>query len=182
MSENDTDKLNILIKQPRKLFHTKDIELLWGIKNKNTLYSTINRYLKRKILIQIYRGFYSIVESDKINDFELGSSAIHNYCYLSTETILIKSGIIFQFIPYITFCAARKKRVEILSKSFLCRKLDARYLYNTAGIIEHESYKEATPERAVADMLFFNNKYYFDAKSLIDWEKVKTIQKEVGYI
>ena len=35
------NKLNILLKHPQNLFHTKDLALLWGIKNTNTLYTTI---------------------------------------------------------------------------------------------------------------------------------------------
>jgi hypothetical protein len=33
----------------------------------------------------------------------------------------------------------------------------------------------------VADMLYFNPKYYFDLAESIDFEKVAVIQKEVGY-
>ncbi len=39
----------------------------------------------------------------------------------------------------------------------------------------------ATVERAVADLLYFNPKYYFDGNSRIDWKKVKEIQGIIGY-
>ena len=39
----------------------------------------------------------------------------------------------------------------------------------------------ATTERAVADMLYYNPKYHFDFSDSIDFEKVKHIQKEIGY-
>jgi len=39
----------------------------------------------------------------------------------------------------------------------------------------------ASLERAVADILYFNPTYYFDAHNIIDWTKVKNIQKEIGY-
>jgi len=39
----------------------------------------------------------------------------------------------------------------------------------------------ATLERAAADMLYFNPKYHFDVRESIDFKKVETIQKEVGY-
>lgn len=34
-------RIDKLLKANQKLFHTKDIYLLWGITNKNTLYTTI---------------------------------------------------------------------------------------------------------------------------------------------
>ena len=181
-SINKQNKINILLKQPKKLFHTNDLELLWGIDNKSTLYSTINRYLKKGYLIQIHRGFYSTVELSNINPIELGTSAIHGYCYLTTETVLANSGIIFQIIPHLTFCSSKNKRMIINDQSFVSRQLKPAFLLQSIGIIEHENYRQASPERAVADMLYFNPKYYFDAHDTIDWKKVKAIQKEVGYI
>ena len=179
---NKQNKINILLKQSKKLFHTKDLELLWGINNKSTLYSTINRYLKKGYLIQVHRGFYSTVELGSINIVELGTSAIHEYCYLSTETVLTNSGIIFQIIPHLTFCSSKNKRITINGQSIICRQLKSTFLFQSAGIIEHPNYREASPERAIADMLYFNPRYYFDTHDLIDWKKVKAIQKEVGYI
>ena len=38
-------KIDVLLKQDQKVFHTQDLALLWGIINKNTLYTTIKRYL-----------------------------------------------------------------------------------------------------------------------------------------
>ncbi|OGC52011.1 hypothetical protein A2982_00135 [candidate division WWE3 bacterium RIFCSPLOWO2_01_FULL_39_13] len=173
------NRLGVLLKQPQKLFHTKDLELLWHINNKSTLYSTINRYLKKGYLIQIYRGFYSTVEPSSINPLELGTSAIHEYCYLSTESVLAKSGIIFQNIPYLTFCSSKNRKFSIIGHSFISRQLKPALLFQSAGIIEQPNYKEASLERAVADMLYFNPSYYFDAKDQINWDKVNYIKKEV---
>jgi len=36
-------------------------------------------------------------------------------------------------------------------------------------------------ERAVADILYFNPKFYFDSPNLINWTKVEEIKKKVGY-
>lgn len=181
MQSINKQKLDILLKQPKKLFHTKDLELLWNITNKNTLYSTINRYLKKGYLIQLHRGFYSCVEPSNINAIELGASAIHEYCYLSTESVLAKGGVIFQSVPHFTFCSSKNKKIILAGQSFISRQLKDRFLFQSAGIINQQNYSEASLERAVADMLYFNPKYYFDLKTAIDWKKVKAIQKEVGY-
>ena len=65
--------------------------------------------------------------------------------------------------------------------SFLFRKLKPEYLHNPSGILNQNGIFMASPERAVADMLYFNPRYHFDVANIIDFEKVKLIQKEVGY-
>lgn len=179
---NKQNKIDVLLKQPKKLFHTHDLELLWNIDNKSTLYSTINRYLKRGYLIQVHRGFYSTVDLNDINPIELGTSAIHEYCYLTTETVLTNSGIIFQIVPHLTFCSSKNRRLMINDQSFVSRQLKPAFLFQSTGIIDQGNYRQASPERAIADMLYFSPKYYFDSHDFIDWKKVKEIQKEVGYI
>jgi len=50
------------------------------------------------------------------------------------------------------------------------------------GIIAKNGVNYATLERAVADMLYFSGNYHFDVPNLIDWAKVKEIQKQIGYV
>ena len=51
------------------------------------------------------------------------------------------------------------------------------FLYNSVGIYEKDGVNYACVERAVADLLYFNPKYYFDASLKIDWDRVKEIKK-----
>ena len=176
------DKRDILLRQSRNLFHTKDLSLLWDINNPATLRRTISRYVKRGTLIPIYRGFYSVMPLEKIDVFDLGASAFHSFCYISTETVLAKEGIIFKYVYAHTFCSSMTKTIQIGENIYKSRSLKDEYLYNPAGIIDQPYYKIASAERAIADMLYFNPKYYFDAHETIDWKKVKEIQKEVGYL
>jgi len=179
INKRNTSKIDILLKQDKKIFHIKDLELLWKITNKSTLHTVILRYSRKKILIPIYRGFYATIPLEKINPIELGASAIHNYTYLSTETVLLQNGIIFQSIDTYTFCSVKSKKIRINGNIYMSRQLKDEYLYNTEGIIDKGNYKIATIERAVADILYFNPKYYFDAKDQINWDKVAGIKKEV---
>jgi hypothetical protein len=39
----------------------------------------------------------------------------------------------------------------------------------------------ATPERAVADMLYFNPHYHLDNPGAVDFKNVKLLQQEIGY-
>ena len=170
-----------LLQLDRKIFHTNDLAILWGIADKHNLYMTITRYMAKGIFFPIYKGLYSTVPISSLNPLELGQAIIHRYTYLSTETVLSQAGIISQTVYDYTFIADLSKHVSVGQWSFRFRKLKDEYLYNPAGIVNQGGIFVASPERAVADMLYFNPKYHFDIPQSIDFEKVRLIQKEVGY-
>ncbi len=174
-------RINELIKIDRKIYHSNDLAILWDISNKNTLYTTIKRYVKKGVLVPIYKGLYSTVPVSQLNPQELGKAIIHRYTYLSTELVLAQAGIITQAIYSYTFVSDQSKRVTIGPLSFLFRKLKDDYLYNPSGVKNQKGHFVATPERAVADMLYYNPHYHFDLPSSINYDKVEIIQKEVGY-
>jgi len=176
------NRIDILLKQDRKLFHTRDLELLWQISNKRTLYSALGRYVKKGVLIPIYRSFYSVVPINKLDPVELGTVALHHYSYLSCETILAKNGIIFQKIEPFTFCSAKNRRIKIGDYSYLSRQLADKYLFHKSGVVNTGRHLEATSDRAIADMLYFNPRYHFDNAQNIDWDQVTRTRKEIGYI
>ena len=174
-------RLSELIQLDRKVYHSNDLAILWDIPNKNTLYTTIKRYVQKGLLIPIYKGLYSTVPLSQLNPLELGKGIIHRYTYLSTESVLAQAGIIAQTTYAYTFVSSLSKKVTVDSISFRFRKLKDEYLYNPAGIINQSGNFVATTERAVADMLYFNPRYHFDFPENIDFEKVKRIQEDVGY-
>ena len=163
------------------VFHTKDLANLWQIKNQNTLYTTIKRYIKKGLLFKIYKGFYSIKPIEEINPLLLGLKSLHKFAYVSAETVLSQEGIIQQSISQITLISSQSVKFSIGDYDYYSRKLDDKYLYNTIGIADKNGIKTATVERAVADLLYFNPKIYFDGERLIDWRKVKKIQRKIGY-
>ncbi len=174
-------RLSELIKIDRKIYHSNDLALLWDITNKNTLYTTIKRYVQKGVLIPIYKGLYSTVPLNQLNPLELGKAIIHRYTYLSTESVLAQAGVISQATYLVTFVSNLPKKVTVGSMTFLFRKLKEEYLNNPCGVTYQNGIFVANTERAVADMLYFNPKYHFDVSGNIDFEKVKSIQKEVGY-
>ena len=163
------------------VFNVKDLANLWQIKNLNTFHTTLKRYTQKKLLFRIYRGFYSIKPLDQIDPVILGIKALRKFSYVSTESVLFQTGIIQQNVYGITFISSISKKFSIGDNNYYCRKLKDEYLYQTIGIIEKNGIKIATTERAIADLLYFNPKVYFDAEKIIDWKKVKKIQKEIGY-
>lgn len=177
----NNNNLKLLLQEKRELYHTQDLMVLWRISNENTLYKTINRYIKRGLLYSIYKGFYATRPLQEINPLLLGSVALHKYNYLSTESILALNGVITQELNYMTFVSGNSKRLEIGDHNIISRKMKDDYLYNKEGVFCENSIRKATTERAVADMLYFNPNYHFDGKNFINWKKVKEIQKKIGY-
>lgn len=176
------DKYEALLKQNKKTFHASDLALLWNIDNKDTLNMTLKRYVDRGVLKRIHKGFYATSDMEKINLLDLGFAYLHTYSYLSLETILAKEGIIFQQIEYITFVSSKSVVFEINHTRYKSRQLKEVFLNNSIEINKVEGHYEATKERAVADMLYFNPSYHFDNPNIVDFDKVKLIQKEVGYV
>ncbi|HIE55444.1 MAG TPA: hypothetical protein EYP90_09735 [Chromatiaceae bacterium] len=155
--------------------------LLWGIENKNTLYTTISRYVKKGILYRIHKGFYATKPLTELDPVELGIGYLHTFAYLSCETILFRHGIINQPPACITLVSAKSARFTIGQNHYLARQMKAEYLFNPAGIARTPQYQTASVARAVADMLYFNPGYYFDVPNLVDWDEVARIQEQVGY-
>lgn len=171
-------RIDKLIKADRKLFHTRDLAMLWNIQNKNTLYTTVKRYLKKGIFFQIHKGFYATIPADKIDPYLLGSGYLHRYTYLSCEYILAQEGIIFQSTPLFTLVSSISKKFTVGGNAYYSRQMKDEYLYNELGIIKENGRLRATAERALADLIYFNPKYYADNKK-INWPEVKKIQMEV---
>ena len=174
-------RIDKLLKQDRKLFHTADLSVIWGITNKNTLYKLISRYLQKQVLFPVYKGLYSTVDPNGIDPILLGATAINTYCYLSTESVLYSSGVISQKVYPYTFVSSVSKRFVVSGVEYISRMMKPEFLLNTSGIEQKGDVFVASTERAVADMLYYNPKYYFDKPDLVDWKGVKKIQKEVGY-
>ena len=174
-------RISELIQSDRKLFHTNDLAILWGIADKHNLHMTISRYMDKGVLFPVYRGLYASVPVASLDPLVLGQAIIHRYTYLTTETVLSQAGIISQRVFDTTFVADRSKRVTVGQWSFRYRKLKDIYLYHPAGITTQEGVLVASTERAIADMLYFNPKYHLDIPDRVDFEKVRFIQKEIGY-
>ncbi|OIO43740.1 MAG: hypothetical protein AUJ41_04305 [Candidatus Pacebacteria bacterium CG1_02_43_31] len=178
----NTNKQKSLLEQDQRIFRTADLSVLWEIENKNTLWTTIKRYVQRKILYKIHKGLYSTVSLEKLDKYELGCAISGQLAYVSAETVLQNSGIIVQNLNSVTLFGKKKKEFEINGISFLCRRLNQKYLLNRAYIQDSQRFSIATPERAIADMLKINPRYYFDNQLAIDLKKINRISKEVGYI
>lgn len=171
------DKKGVLLRTDRYLFHTQDLALLWGIREANTLYTTIKRYVKKGILHRIHKGFYSTVPPERINPVRLGLKALHRFAYLSTESILQTKGALHQELHYITLVSDISKKFDLLGNAYRVRKMSPYILHDHEGILRDKDVYKATPERALADLLYFHPNYYLDSPKGIDMERVRELQE-----
>lgn len=165
----------------QEIFHTSDLAILWKIKDPNTLYTTLRRYTQKGLLFRIYKGMYSFKPICELDPLMLGLKALHRFAYVSTETVLFQHGVILQNVSSITLVSDISKRFEIDSSNYVCRRLNDKYLHNSAGITVEHNVKVANITRAIADLLYFNPRAYLDGTTLVNWNDVRALQKQIGY-
>ncbi len=163
------------------VFHARDMAAIWGITNANTLYTILSRYVRAGLLFRLQNGLYSIKPPHELDPLLIGSKAIHGFCYVSTETVLSRAGIIQQQVSHITLVAEVSRKFTLAGHRFRSRSLSEGYLFNEAGIARVAGVRVASLERAIADMLYFSPQYHFDASAHIDWDVVNRLQADIGY-
>ncbi|MBN1915657.1 hypothetical protein JW796_01510 [Candidatus Dojkabacteria bacterium] len=177
----NTTKLKKLLEQDIRIFRTTDLAVLWEIVNKETLWKTIYRYVKRQILYPIQKGLYSTVPIEKLDDYELGCAMCGPFSYISTETVLQNKGIIMQGMNKTTLIGQKRREFKFKDKIFLCRYLNTKYLLNRKGILQKTRYYIATKERAFSDLMHINPNYFVDNNQSIDSNKVNKLKTQLGY-
>jgi len=170
-----------LARLDEKIVHAKDLATIWGIKDPHTLNVTLSRYVKRGLLIRLQKGMYSLKPAAKLDARLIGIKALHGRAYVSTETVLADAGVIMQSINTITLISSVSKNFTVAGHNYKSRQLKDEALYQDLGLVERDGILVASTERAIADMLYFNPKYYFDNPKIVDWGKVHALQKQLGY-
>lgn len=165
------------------VFHTGDMANLWGIPNKNTLYKTLSRYVAGGLIYRIHKGLYAVKKASDIDPLLLGVKAIHALAYVSCESVLYKKGILNQPPQEITLVSQSSKHFSIAGIRYRSRMMRDEFLFNDAGVEIKDGVRVASLPRAVADMLYFNPRKYFDVgdSNMIPMDKVKEIADAVGY-
>lgn len=165
------------------VFHASDAANLWGISNENTLHKTLSRYVADGLIHRVYKGLYAIKKTSEINPLLLGIKAIHAPAYVSCESVLYQGGVLNQPPRESTLVSAYSKHFSIAGTRYRSRKMRDEFLFNDAGVETKDGVRVASLARAVADMLYFNPKKYFDVgnSALIHWGDVRRIADVVGY-
>lgn len=163
------------------VFHVRDAAVIWGITNANTLHTTLSRYVHAGLLFRLQNGLYSVKPPHELDPLLVGTKAIHGFCYVSTETVLSRAGFIQQHLSYTTLIGEASRHFTLAGHAFRSRRMADAYLFNEVGTACDGGIRIASPARAVADMLYFNPRYHFDASAHIDWDEVNRIQAAAGF-
>jgi predicted transcriptional regulator of viral defense system len=163
-----------LYQSPKTILTVKDLSLIWQINKQASLYAKTAYYVKKKVLIRLTRGVFSKNKDYKPKEL---AANIYTPSYISFETVLRESGIIFQHYNTIFIAAPYSLTKKIDNLSFTFRKLKNEILFNPTAIINKDNYNIASPERAFLDMIYLFPNYYFDNLSLLNWQKCQEIIK-----
>ncbi len=157
-----------LYQTSKNILTVKDLALIWGEGNRDRLKDKIFYYVKTGLLFRITRGIFA--KNRDYNPKELATS-LYTPSYISFETVLRESGMIFQHYDSLFVASHWSRSVELDGHRFTIRKLKNEVLYNPTGIIQQEGFSIAEKERAFLDMIYLFPAYYFDNLRPLDWEK-----------
>ena len=150
---NDIKFIQILKSYNKPYFTIYDLEKILNIK-KDSLYVTLNRLVKRGILIRLKRGVYQ--PEFKEPELEKTAGELYYPSYLSFESALSRYGILSQ-IPYsLTFATTKKsKKIYLLDREIEYRQLKEDYFF---GFILDNGIFIAEPEKALLDQLYMTSR------------------------
>ena len=143
----------------RTVFRLKDVSLMTGETNFQTLNQKLNYFVRKGKLENPRKGVYA---KPDYNPEELACT-IFTPSYISLEYVLQKSGIIFQYDPVITAVSYLSRSIEVRGSNYRFRKIRGEVLVNTLGINRQpDQVNTASAERAFLDLLYLDKEYFFD--------------------
>ena len=154
------------------VFTSREIALLIGAKSMNTLKSKLAYYVKTGRLIRLRRGMFA---KNKTYDRNELAVRIYTPAYLSFETVLARTGVIFQYYESLFVASYLSREVIVAEQKIVYRKLKDDILGNQKGLVDRGYFFEATKERAFLDRLYLFPEYYFDNLRGMDWDVCKEI-------
>lgn len=142
---------------------------MWGEEREKIIKNRLNKYVKSGKLFKVRRGLFA--KDKNYNRYEL-ATRINTPSYISFETVLGSSGMIFQYYGNIFVASYIKREMKVDGQKIEFVRMKDYVLSNTIGIENSDGYARATKERAYLDRIYVSKKYYIDNESPLDWEKV----------
>ncbi len=157
-----------LYKKTQTVFTLQEISLYFPELSKESLKDRLRYAVKTGKLLRLRKGIYAKV---KYNLFELANK-LYTPSYISLETVLRQTGIIFQESSTITLVSYLSREIVIDKQRIVYRKIKDEILTNRIGIIEKDHYFIAEKERAFLDSVFLYKDFHFDNLKPLNWQKV----------
>lgn len=159
----------LLIDSWKTVFTIQDLLLLFSTQYPQTIRNFLQRMKKKWIMHQLQYGIRGL---QSYNVYELASKLKKN-SYISCETILKETWVIFQYYGNTIMCVSDNtltKKVD--GKTFVYKKITERIRLEPAGIIQTSTYAKATTERALCDCIYLSPDLQFDDLTSINHEVV----------
>lgn len=164
--------LKELWRSKKTIYSFQELHQLWRDTSIKTIKSRLYHYTQKGDLYHIRRGLYAL---DKDYDKLEFATKIYIPSYISFETVLVSAGIVFQYYKRIFVATYQTRTLICDGQTYEFKKLKDEILTNNLGLENRETYWIASPERAVLDILYLNNDYYFDNLLGIKWDKLYEI-------
>ena len=165
-------KNNIILsiyKVERTVFRLRDIALMIGEQDFESLNKKLNYYVRTGKLLNPRKGIYTKLTYSS----EEFACLLYTPSYISLEYVLQKAGVLFQYDSRITIISYLSRSIEVGDKTFLYRKIKGEIMVNTKGIVRQiDHINIASCERAFLDLLYLNKTYFFDNLNPLDKAKV----------
>ncbi len=156
----------------KTVFTTEELKSIFDTPNGSYINLLLQPLKRKKILNNLAYGVWAFKDYDVL---ELASK-LKSFSYISLETVLQQSGIIFQeYSKTITLVSNNTLTKNIDGVSFQYHKIRDTILTNPLGIISKNNILMASPERAVADMIYLYKNIYFDNLSALDVQKLEVL-------
>lgn len=153
----------------RTVFGLRDIGILTNERNANNLKAKVNYYVSRKVIRAVRRGIY-VKEPYSVEEL---ACRIYTPSYISLESVLQRSGVVFQYSSVITAVSYLSRSIVVDENELAYRKIKNAVLVNNRGIVREGNVSMAIPERAFLDRLYLSKNYYFDNLGVLDWSTVE---------
>lgn len=162
--------LELLSQNGGSVFRVSDVAMITGETNSSRIVQRLRYGVNKGYLVSPHNGFYAK------KDFSIEELACKLYVpsYISLETVLQKSGVIFQYSSETTLVSYLSRSVNIGGKLIRYRKIKNDIIMNVKGIIRGVV-NIATPERAFLDTLYLNSHYHFDNPYILDKNAIEEL-------
>lgn len=162
-----------IIDSEKTVFSKNDLRLFLDFSTDWALDKYIYRSIKKGDLQKLSYGIYGL---KKYNSLELATKLKKN-SYISLETVLKKSWVIFQYYESIFSVSDNSVTKTIDGQRFEYQKIKNFILLNPKGLIYENNTLIASPERAVCDKIYLSKNYYFDDISGLNLEELEEISQ-----
>ena len=161
-----------LYRRPETVLTIDEIAQMFPEISYKSLKDRLSYFTKTGQIRRLRSGVYAKLD---YNPLELANK-VYKPSYISLETVLFRSGVVFQAYQTIFVVSYLTRTLTIDHQDIQIRKMKEVVLTNMAGIDPQTGYFMASLERAFLDAIYIYRDYHFDNLEGINWEKVESLK------